>query len=159
MNPGAKTEAGRDDQISSTQLVLKQGGFGFKYVVYSGIAPGEKASSDGLHVKLLGYKWDSKNDVLYRGFAELNLDKKVPGAMKSNTVPVVTLSGIQLRSSRWSSSFYSGVSTAAVSVRPQCQSSFPRRRESSVAVWIPACAGMTEYTNSMIPQRDSPQSI
>ena len=29
VNPGAETEAARDVQISSTQLVLKQGGFGF----------------------------------------------------------------------------------------------------------------------------------
>ena len=77
VNPGAETEAGRENQISSTQLVLKQGGFGFKYVVYSGLEPGEKASPDGVHVKLLGCKWDSKNDILYPGFAELNLNKKV----------------------------------------------------------------------------------
>ena len=78
-NPGAETEAARDVQISSTQLVLKQGGFGFKYVVYSGREPGEKASPDGVHVKLLGYKWDSMNDILYPGFAELNLNKKIRG--------------------------------------------------------------------------------
>ena len=41
------SEAGRDDQISSTQLVLKQGGFGFKYVAYSGVVPGKRASPDG----------------------------------------------------------------------------------------------------------------
>ena len=54
VNPGAETEAGQDHQILSTQSV--QGGFGFKYVVYSGLEPGEKASPDGVHVKLLGYK-------------------------------------------------------------------------------------------------------
>jgi hypothetical protein len=37
--------------------------------------------------------------------------------------------------------------------------SFPCRRESRFAVWIPACAGMTKNTNSLMPQRDSPQSI
>ena len=58
VNPGAETEAARDAQIFSTQLVLKQSGFGFKYVVYSGREPGEKASTDGVHVKILGYKWD-----------------------------------------------------------------------------------------------------
>ena len=42
-------------------------------------------------MKLLGYKWDSKNDILYPGFAELNLNKKIRGAKKSNTLPVVTL--------------------------------------------------------------------
>ena len=60
--------------------MLKQGGFGFKYVVYSGREPGEKASPDGVHIKLLGYKWNSRNDILYPGFAELNLNKKVRGA-------------------------------------------------------------------------------
>ena len=74
---GAETEAGRDIQIMSTQSVLKRGGFGFKYVVYRGREPGEKASPDGVHVKLLGYKWDSKQDILYPGFAELNLNKKI----------------------------------------------------------------------------------
>ena len=70
---------------------MKQGGFGFKYVVYSGREPGEKASTDGVHVKLLGYKWDSKNDILYPRLAELNLNKKIQGAKKSNILPVVTL--------------------------------------------------------------------
>ena len=58
------TEAARDVQISSTQLALKWGGFGLKYVVYSGREPGEKASPDGVHVKLLGYKCDYENDIL-----------------------------------------------------------------------------------------------
>ena len=91
VNPGAETESGRDDQILSTHLVLKQRGFGFEYMVYSGIEPGEKASPDGVHLKLLGYKWDSRNDILYPWFAELNLNKKVRGAKKSNIMPVVTL--------------------------------------------------------------------
>ena len=51
VNPGVETEAERDKQILSTQSALKQGGFGFKYVVYSGREPGEKASPDGIHVK------------------------------------------------------------------------------------------------------------
>ena len=42
-------------------------------------------------MKLLGHKWGSKNDILYPGFAELDLNKKVRGAKKSNIVPVVTL--------------------------------------------------------------------
>ena len=49
-------------------------------MVYSGREPGEKASPDGVHIKLLGYKWNSRNDILYPGFAELNLNKKVRGA-------------------------------------------------------------------------------
>ena len=42
-------------------------------------------------MKLLGYKWDSRNDILYPGLAELNLNKKARRAKKSNIVPVVTL--------------------------------------------------------------------
>ena len=53
VNPGAETEAKRFLQISSTQSVLQQVGFGFKYVVYSGKEPGEKASPDGVHMKCL----------------------------------------------------------------------------------------------------------
>ena len=52
VKPGAETEAGRDNQILATQSV-QQGGFGFKYVVYSGRESGEKACPDGIHVKLL----------------------------------------------------------------------------------------------------------
>ena len=39
VNPGTETEAGQDKQISSTQSVLQKGGFGFKYVLYSGREP------------------------------------------------------------------------------------------------------------------------
>ena len=80
INPGAETKLERDKQIFSTQSVLEQGGFGFKYLVYSGRTPGEKASPDGIHVKLLGYKWNSELNILYPGFTELNLNKKVQGA-------------------------------------------------------------------------------
>ena len=51
----------------------------------------KKAFPDKVHVKLLGYKWNSEQDILYPGFAKLNLNKKVQGAKKSNIWPVVTL--------------------------------------------------------------------
>ena len=60
-------------------------------MVYSGREHVEKASLDGVHIKLLGYKWNSGNDILYPGFAELNLNKKVLGAQKYNVLPVVLL--------------------------------------------------------------------
>ena len=71
--------------------MLGNGGFGFKYVVYHGKATGEKASSDGIHVKLLGYKWNSEKDLLYPGSAELNLSKKVREAKKLNIQPMITI--------------------------------------------------------------------
>ena len=42
-------------------------------------------------MKLLGYKWTLEHDILYPGFAELNLNKKVRGAKKSNVLHIVTL--------------------------------------------------------------------
>ena len=42
-------------------------------------------------MKLLGYRWNSEQDILYPGFAKLNFNKKVRGAKKSNVLPVVTL--------------------------------------------------------------------
>ena len=42
-------------------------------------------------MKLHGYKWNSEQDILYPGFAKLNLNKKVRGSKKSNVLPVVTL--------------------------------------------------------------------
>ena len=54
VNPGAETEPECKEKILSTQTVLGKRGFGFKYVVYSGKAPREKASPDEIHVKLLG---------------------------------------------------------------------------------------------------------
>ena len=71
----------RDEQISSTQSVLGLGGFGLKYMVYNGRTPR----------KLLGYKSNSELDVLYPGFVELNLNKRVRGAKKANLQPVITL--------------------------------------------------------------------
>ena len=59
--------------------------------MYSGRIPGEKASPDEIHVKLRGYKWNSELDILYPGFTELNLNKKVRGSKKSNILPVITL--------------------------------------------------------------------
>ena len=61
-----------------------------------------------VHVKLLGCKWDSKNDILYPGFAELNLNKKVRLAKKANPVPVVTLkdAGRQFKAIRMSIKTY-----------------------------------------------------
>ena len=59
--------------------------------MYGGKAPEEKASPDEIHVKILGYKWNSEKDVLYPGFAELNLNKKIQGAKKPNIEPVITL--------------------------------------------------------------------
>ena len=102
VNPGAETEHERENQIQSTQSVLGKGGFEFKYVVYSGKAPGEKATPDCIHVYILGYKWNSEKDVLYPGFGELNLNEKIRGAKIPNTEPVITIQDAgQLMTGYW----------------------------------------------------------
>ena len=72
-----------------TQL-LDSIGLKLKYIVRSGEEPCDKASSDGIAVKLLGYKWCPKEDLISPGFSELNLNKKVRGAKKTNIFPVIT---------------------------------------------------------------------
>ena len=88
---GDDTMEGRDEQIQAVEEVLKRGGFSLKFVVKSGEKPSEKASTDGESLKLLGYKWDSKADILSPGIGELNLNKKVKGEKKPNSEPVRTV--------------------------------------------------------------------
>ena len=59
-----------------------------KYIVRSGEDPDPKATTDGVSTKLLGYKWETKEDVLKLGFTELNLNRKIRGAKKPNEFPV-----------------------------------------------------------------------
>ena len=70
--------------------MLESIGLKFKYIVRSGEVPCEKASSDGLSVKILGYKWFPEKDTMSPGFSELNLNKKIRGAKKPNLSPVIT---------------------------------------------------------------------
>ena len=88
--PGAQTRGERQIQEDQSLSLLGTIGLIVKYIVRSGEDPCEKASSDGKSVKLLGYKWSTKEDTLSPGFSELNLNKKVRGAKKPNDSPVVT---------------------------------------------------------------------
>ena len=60
-------------------------GFKLKFVAKSGEPPFEKASDNGVDMKVLGYKWVPLTDQLAPGFAEINFDKKVRGVKKPNT--------------------------------------------------------------------------
>ena len=60
----AKTEDEREKQIQQCQWVLAQGGFSLKYIIRSGEAPPEASTIDGQYVKLLGYKYDPKEDLI-----------------------------------------------------------------------------------------------
>ena len=77
LSPGAQTRQVTDEQIKQTCELLAEAGFKPKYVVISGEKPDPKVSSDGISVKLLGYKWNSEKDILYPRFAEPSLNKKV----------------------------------------------------------------------------------
>ena len=70
--------------------LLESIGLKFKYIVRSGEEPCEKASVDGISVKLLGYKWCIKKDTISPGFSELNLNKRIRGAKKPNEFPIIT---------------------------------------------------------------------
>ena len=87
---GAGSVEDRDVQINQVQQILKRGGFSLKYVVRSGEDPDPQATTDGTSTKMLGYKWETRKDVLKLGLAELNLNKRVRGAKKPNEFPVST---------------------------------------------------------------------
>jgi len=73
---GEDTEEDRDEQIKQVQELLSKAGFSLKYVVKSGENPGEKASTDGVTMKILGYKWNMVEDIMHPGISEFNINKK-----------------------------------------------------------------------------------
>ena len=60
-------------------FVLSLGGMKVKDITYSGQAPSELVSSDGTTVGLLGYLWESLNDLIRVNIGELTLGKKIKG--------------------------------------------------------------------------------
>ena len=88
--PGADTFQEADKQISQVKQLLSTAGFSLKYVIKAGDIPGESASSDGITIKMLGYKWNTVRDSLHPGISELNVNRKVRGIQKSNPNPIVT---------------------------------------------------------------------
>ena len=88
--PGAQTKELRQGQEIMCTELLESIGLKLKYIVQSGEEPCEKASADGISVKLLGYKWCTKKDTISPGFSKLNLNKRVRGAKKPNEFPIIT---------------------------------------------------------------------
>ena len=78
-----------EEQISHVKQLLSRAGFSLKYVIKSGDVPGDSASSEGITIKMLGYKWNTVNDSLHPGISE-NINKKVRGIQKSNPSPIIT---------------------------------------------------------------------
>ena len=89
--PGAQTKGLRTGQEVECTKLLESIGLRLKYIVRSGEDPCERASSDGVSVKLLCYKWYTKEDSISPGFSELNLNKKIQGAKKPNAFPITTI--------------------------------------------------------------------
>ena len=88
--PGADTLEEVNEQINQVKKLLSTAGFSLKYVVKSGEPPGEKASTDGEHVKMLGHKWKTVEDIIYPGVAEFNVNRKVRGVQVPNEKPVTS---------------------------------------------------------------------
>ena len=87
---GANSEEVRDQQIEQVKELLSTGGFKLKFVAKSGEPPCEKASENGVDMKVLGYNWVPLTDQLSPGFSEINFNKKVRGVKKPNAQPVTT---------------------------------------------------------------------
>ena len=79
-----------NEQIEQTRASLANGGFELKYIVKSGEEPCEAASADGKSIKVLGYRWTTKEDILGPGFSEINFSKRRRGCKKPNPFPVVS---------------------------------------------------------------------
>ena len=85
---GANDKAKLQQQISQVKGSLEKAQFKLKYVVESGEPPTEDATSDGTHVKILGYLWAPEQDYLSPGFSEVNFNTKRRGVKRSNPFPV-----------------------------------------------------------------------
>ena len=90
LSPGGQTRKETNMQSNQTKEMLSEFGLDLKFIQHSGEEACEKASMDGKSIKLLGYKWTTKEDIIQLGFGELNLNKRVRGARKPNELPVVT---------------------------------------------------------------------
>ena len=80
---GADSIDERERQISQVEHVLSSGGFSLKYIVRSGEDNGDKNC-----VKILGYKFNLKDDTISPGFSEINFSKKKRGMKAPNPFPV-----------------------------------------------------------------------
>ena len=83
---GSSIQSEREEQIKQVEQVLKAGGFSLKFIARSGHDPPQNASSDGKSMKILGYKWVCKDDLLSPGFSELNFNKKSRGMRDPNEI-------------------------------------------------------------------------
>lgn len=99
MNSGTNSEEEREEQIEHTREALNLGGLKMKFVVKSGSEPPPEASTDGVSLKMLGYRYEPVKDTYALSFSELNFNRKVRGAKKPNMEPVLNkLEALELMS-------------------------------------------------------------
>ena len=80
IDSGAGSREEVDEQVRQIEECLKHGGFKTKFVAYSGEEPPEAATSDGVHIGVLGLRWDTKYDEFGLGYGSMNMEKKVRGS-------------------------------------------------------------------------------
>ena len=79
---GGESEESVEDQIQGSHSILSPGGFCLKYVAKSREKNPDKASSDGISMKVLGYKWEPEKDTSSPGIGKFNLNWKIRGSKK-----------------------------------------------------------------------------
>ena len=85
---GAKDDTEAVEVTKQVDEILDSGSMKVKEYTFSGKRPGEKVSSDGVHVGVLGYLWDSYEDTMCLDKKDIYLEKikrgKPPKAIVSD---------------------------------------------------------------------------
>ena len=93
--PSTESRGIADVQESEVHEILARGGMKLKFTLHSNEPPPEIASSDGVSVTVLGYRYMPEEDVYSLNLPEINFQKKSRGAKPPNTGPAGTPSEIE----------------------------------------------------------------
>ena len=93
---GCNDTSKRETQIQQVKELLKRGGFKLKYVAKSGEDPPKEAAGEENSLKILGYKWLPKLDVMSPGFSEMNFNKRSRGMRKENETRIDSVEALEL---------------------------------------------------------------
>ena len=92
---GSNSKASSEERIHQFKECMSRAGFDLKFVGKSYETLPPEASSDGESMKILGYKWNTKSDILSPGFMEVNFNRKKRGAKRPNPFPVSTQADVE----------------------------------------------------------------
>jgi hypothetical protein len=95
LNSGGESFLDCQEQVGEVQEILSHIGMSLKYIAYSGLPPPEQASSDGVSMTTLGYKWFPEGDILAINLPEVNFKKKTRGIKPTNETPATSPESIQ----------------------------------------------------------------